>query len=84
MGQTLDCFRKGIVFTQSHQPEEAFPDSYDKCEPGLMIITFEARASIGGRNLTDEVGDDTQPCEELDASLTISIEAVGDISLAEP
>ena len=49
-----------------------------------LVITFEARASTGGRNFTEEVGDDTQPCEELDASLTISIEAVGDISLAEP
>ena len=45
--------------------------------------TLDARASIGGRNLTEEVGDETQPCEELDASLTTSIETVGDISLAE-
>ena len=37
MGQTLDCFRKGIEFTLSHRPEEAFPDFYDKCEPGLII-----------------------------------------------
>ena len=37
MGQTLDCFRKGIVFTQSHRPEKAFPDSYDKCEPSFTI-----------------------------------------------
>ena len=48
------------------------------------MITFEARASIGGRNLTEEVGDETQPCEELDASLTISMDAVGDIVLADP
>ena len=49
-----------------------------------LLFTLEARASIGGRNLTEEVGDETQPCEEWDASLTISIDAVGDISLAEP
>ena len=37
--QTLDCFCiKGIEFTQSHQPEEAIPDSYDKCEPGLSFV----------------------------------------------
>ena len=33
MGQTLDCFCKGIEFAQSHRPEEAIPYSYDKCEP---------------------------------------------------
>ena len=33
MGQTLDCFHKGIEFSQSHRPEEVIPDSYDKCEP---------------------------------------------------
>ena len=32
MGQTLDCFYKGIESTQSHWLEEAIPDSYDKCE----------------------------------------------------
>ena len=32
MGQTLDCFCKGIESTQSHRLEEAIPDSYDKCE----------------------------------------------------
>ena len=37
MGQTLDCFDKGIEFTQSHRPEEAIPDSYDKCEPALVL-----------------------------------------------
>ena len=31
MGQTLDWFCKGIEFTQSHQPEEAIFDFYDKC-----------------------------------------------------
>ena len=36
MGQTLDCFCKGIEFTQSHRPEEAILDSYDKCGPGLI------------------------------------------------
>ena len=39
MGQTLDCLCKGIESTQSHWPEEAIPDSYDKCEPvGNMEI----------------------------------------------
>ena len=33
VGQTLDCFSKGIEFTQSHRSEKAFPDSHDKCEP---------------------------------------------------
>ena len=37
MGQTLDCFGKGIEITQLHRPEEAIPDSYDKCEPGLNV-----------------------------------------------
>ena len=37
MGETLDCFSKGIEFTQSHRPEEAIPDSYDKCEPGFNL-----------------------------------------------
>ena len=41
MGQTLDYFYKGIESTQLHQPEEAIPDFYDKCEtdfntPGPM------------------------------------------------
>ena len=37
MGQIIDYFCNGIEFTQSHQPEEAPPDSYTKCEPGLNI-----------------------------------------------
>ena len=37
MGQTLDCFGKVMEFTQLHRPEEAIPDSSDKCEPGLSI-----------------------------------------------
>ena len=40
MGQTLDCFGKGIEFTQSHRPEEAIADSYDKCEPGFKPALF--------------------------------------------
>ena len=38
MRQTLDCFCKGIEFTQSHRPEEAIPDSYNKCGPGYHIV----------------------------------------------
>ena len=38
MGQTLDCFCKGMKFTQSHRPEEAIPDSNDKCEPGSLAL----------------------------------------------
>ena len=38
MGQTLDCFCKGKEFTQSHRPEEAIRDSYDKCEPDLREL----------------------------------------------
>ena len=38
MGQTLDCFCKGMTFTQSHRPEEAIPNSYDKCKPGSMAL----------------------------------------------
>ena len=34
MGQTLDFFYKDMEFTRSHWPEQAIPDSYDKCEPG--------------------------------------------------
>ena len=40
MGQTLDCFCKGIESTQSHRPEEAIPDSYEKFEPGLTTPSF--------------------------------------------
>ena len=35
MGRILDCFCKGIIFTQSHRPEVAIPDSYDKWETDL-------------------------------------------------
>ena len=38
MGQTFDCLWKGIEFTQSHRPEEAIPDSYDKFEPRLSLV----------------------------------------------
>ena len=40
VGQTLDyfCKAKGTEFTQLHRPEEAIPDPYDKCEPGLKAI----------------------------------------------
>ena len=38
MGQTLDCFCKGIEFIQSHRPEEAIPNTYDKFEPGLKKL----------------------------------------------
>ena len=45
MRQILDWFRKGkhlnIVLTQSHWLEEAIFDSYDKCESGLIYITFD-------------------------------------------
>ena len=37
MGQTLDCFCKGTEFAQSHRPEEAIPDSHDKCELALVL-----------------------------------------------
>ena len=36
MGQTVDCFCKGIESTQSHRPEEAIPDFYDKYQPDLF------------------------------------------------
>ena len=42
MGQTLDYFYKGIEFTQSHRPEEAIPNSYDKFEPGLSNLRAQA------------------------------------------
>ena len=38
MGQTLNCFCKGTEFTQSHRPEQATADSYDKCESDLSCI----------------------------------------------
>ena len=37
MGQTLECFCKGIEFTRSHRAE-AIPDPYEKCEPGLCCF----------------------------------------------
>ena len=41
MGETLDCL--GIESTKSHRPEEAFPDSYDKCEPGFIVAQYVTR-----------------------------------------
>ena len=42
MGRRLDCFCKGIqlymAFTQSHRPEEAILDSYDKHVSGFIDI----------------------------------------------
>ena len=42
MGRRLDCFCKGIqlyiTFTQSHRPEEAILDSYDKYVSGFIDI----------------------------------------------
>ena len=46
MGQTLDCFCKGIEFTRSHRPGEVIPDSYDKCEPGLNSVHVHDRIII--------------------------------------
>ena len=46
MGQTLDCFCKGMAFTQSHRPEEAIPNSYDKCKPGSMAL-FKINSLLG-------------------------------------
>ena len=43
MGQTLDCFCKGIEFTRSYRPGEVIPDSYDKCEPGLNSVHVHDR-----------------------------------------
>ena len=40
--QAIDCPCKGIEFTQSHRPEEAIADSYDKCEPGLKQLELDA------------------------------------------
>ena len=37
MGQTLDCFCKGIKSTQFHRQEEAIADSYVQCEPGSKL-----------------------------------------------
>ena len=36
-------FYSYIEFIQSHRPEEAIPDSYDKCEPGFL----ENNVSLG-------------------------------------
>ena len=41
MGQTLDCFYKGIEFTYSHRPEQTIPDFYDKCQPGFISPTVQ-------------------------------------------
>ena len=38
MGEILDCFCKGVQFAQLHRPEEAIPVSYDKYEPGFIIV----------------------------------------------
>ena len=56
MVQTLDCVCKCIESTQSHRPEEAISDSYDKSEPGLNffyvtinICCFALQVEIGQR-----------------------------------
>ena len=40
----MDCLCSGlylyITFTQSHQPEEAISDSYDKCGPGFEFTAI--------------------------------------------
>ena len=42
IGGIVDSLRKGlylyITFTQSHWPEEAIPDSYDRSEQGLKQV----------------------------------------------
>lgn len=48
------------------------------------VFTLEVRELTGGRNLTEDVGEETQPCEDFEVILKISMEAVGDISVAEP
>ena len=42
IGGILDCLRKGLYLyitftTKSHRPEEAVPDSHDKCELGFKF-----------------------------------------------
>ena len=43
IGRILDHFCKDIhlyvAFTQSHRPEEAITDSYNKCGPGFILIS---------------------------------------------
>ena len=51
MGQTLDCFRKGIEFILSYQPEEAIPNSHNKCEPGLTFRIVAIETLGAKRNL---------------------------------
>ena len=30
-----------MELAQSHRPEEAIPDSYDKCKPGFTLFTIK-------------------------------------------
>ena len=56
MGQTLDYFCKGIEFTQSHQPEGAISDSYDKREPGLrrkILLRCSGIRTFGFESITN-------------------------------
>ena len=39
IGRILDHFCKDVAFTQSHRPEEAITDSYNKCGPGFILIS---------------------------------------------
>ena len=56
--RTLDCLYKGIHLyvrlTQSHRPEEAIPDSYNKREPGFShAAVFAVLPSIFGSVIVD-------------------------------
>ena len=44
---------KDVTFTQSHRPEEAIPDSCEKCEPGFRATI---RSKKGGRLNNRKVG----------------------------
>ena len=62
MGQTLDCFCKGIGSIQSHRPEQAIPDSYDRCQPGFSssiattqhyLLSFFRRCNVNLSSFTE-------------------------------
>ena len=62
MGQTLDCSCKGIGCTQSHRPEVAVHDSYDRCELGFSssvattqhyLLSFFGRCNVNLSSFTE-------------------------------
>ena len=62
MGQALDFYCEGVEFTQSYRPEEAIPDSQNKCEPGLTFKILAIETLGAKRNLNMGINIHIQAC----------------------